>query len=1198
MVKPNGPTSVVSSVDSIPEIINPETSQGSQAILTETKTPIVSKESSPPNLQVPQTPETKIEIDNNNEPTFPETSAPTATELLSASIEKLARELPSVPQTTSESKEASSAIQAQAKLTQSITSCVRAHPESKMKDINLNIKTTDPDAANGNTIEVTQTKPETVKEDINKNDKVIKNTKSSKKGNKMANNETKETETHENGKNETDKISNEQEQVLSKTEEVVEQTPAIEKAESAPAPAVFVPKYKYNEDQWSPVNKSGKKCYDIGLMMQIKDNPLSKNKPNAPLLEALNVIRTTPHQEPQPFNPITRPMNDSLFPNFAKNSGVGSRSNTPREPKKDGRNMPNSGKGSMKMSQASSGNNPHKNVIRVSLTREEVKLNQTKDAWKPTRLKNANLSEEEYKTQELYKKFRGILNKLTPQKFDTLMEKVKTLEINNQSRLEGIIDLVFEKAIDEPNFSEAYANMCNKLTTIKVPADNAPADQYVNFRALIISKCQNQFVTAKVDENILKLEKEMNECTDPVKKKELQLHLEEESRKLRMRSVGNVRFIGELYKLKMLTSKIMVFCMNYLVDKLEEEKLECLCKLLTTIGEQLEGEVKDQLELVFKKMQDIVDHKSNKISSRVRFMIKDVIELRQRRWVVKSVVDSQPKMMDQIQKEAEQQQRHIELMNANPMGYGRRDDGGRGKRGGDARRQGNNAFMDNNWKSPRTNYTVDTSKLKAVTAGTQKNLSNIKLAPQNGGWNYGSGTKNTVQASSNSMISLTKNQYSMLENVQVDPTSLRASQDLTPNYSKGASIERSTFNSRGDFNSGSGGRSGSTSGVARSTSSSRPVAAEPPPPAPVPAEPLTEAKKMSVKSVIDQCLINSDIDEAAIDVKQLFPPQYHAAVITEIINLVLEKSAKEFEMVAKTLLHLVATNTISADNFLVGMADVFEIAPDLYIDVPMLYDYLGKIISLQIEKKHITFVQIFRLCEKTIITANQGHLFLKALINYLKESMGPSFVKSKWQESGLELKQWMSEDQVPKWVQENKFEFLDGEKTNEETKKTLTPAEVQSKLLQLMNADESCECVRGWIQDKVGESAGEEWFARALMQAVCEHALLGGEGVWRLSRERMRKYARLLHEPEGARRRELGCLLAVQQLVHRLEHPQGLTLDIFQYLHEQYIISVEGFIAWEMTEKEPEGKAVMLKALTSFFTNIREADNEDSCSED
>lgn len=48
------------------------------------------------------------------------------------------------------------------------------------------------------------------------------------------------------------------------------------------------------------------------------------------------------------------------------------------------------------------------------------------------------------------------------------MERVKKLEINNQKRLEGVIDLVFEKAIEEPNFSEAYANMCNKLNNLKV----------------------------------------------------------------------------------------------------------------------------------------------------------------------------------------------------------------------------------------------------------------------------------------------------------------------------------------------------------------------------------------------------------------------------------------------------------------------------------------------------------------------------------------------------------------------------------------------------------------------------------------------------------------------------------------------------------------------------------------------------------
>ncbi|XP_064076449.1 eukaryotic translation initiation factor 4 gamma 3-like isoform X6 [Vanessa tameamea] len=1213
--KPNGPTSVeISSVDSLLDAINPSTSQVTQNLVKE-----ITKAAKP--LSV--TNETELSnIDNNpevvinREPTFPVKTSPTATELLSASIEKVAKEQP-LPQETPVKKEESIAIQAQVKLTQSIASVARNHPESKMKDINLNNNTTaiilDPDTANGNPSEVN--KVETVIDEGNKNEKAIKNTKNNnKKSNKMASNEVNinKTESYENGKDETDKVSTEQEKLSLEDEEEEENSAEVEKSMPAPVssePTVFVPKYKYSEDQWSPLNKSGKKYYDIGLLMQIKDDPLSKNKPNVPLLESLNVMRS-PIQETVTFNPISRPMNDALFPNFLKNAGVGSRSNAPREPKKDGRIMPQSafqaGKGSVKLTPSSSGSSSHKPVIHVSLSlREEVKLNQTKDAWRPTRFKKDNLTEEEFKTQDLYKKFRGILNKLTPQKFDTLLDKVKTLEINTQARLEGVIDLVFEKAIDEPNFSEAYAAMCSKLSMLKVPADNAP-DQCVNFRALIISKCQNQFITNKVDENILKLEKDLAESTDSAKKKELHLLLEEENRRVRMRSVGNVRFIGELYKLKMLTAKIMVYCMTYLIEKLEEEKLECLCKLLTTIGEQVESEVKEQLESVFKKMQDIVERKSNKISSRVRFMLQDVIELRRRKWVAKNVVDSQPKMMDQIQKEAEQHQRHIELMNAPSMGGGgfRREDGGRGKRGGD-RRQGSNSFMDNQWKPTRpTNYTVDTSKLKTVA---QKNLSNIKLAPQNSGWNHGSGTKTPAQINSNLMISLTKNMYSVLENVQADPTSLRTNKDLSSSYHHSKSIERSTFNSRGDFNSGSGSRSGSV-GVTRSNSSSRSATTAPAPApvpenapaAPAPQEPLPDAKKKFVKILIMDKLVNPNDDEFITEIKQTFPPQYHAAVVTEILNIALERAAKDVYSIAKSLFHLVSTGTISSENFLAGINEILEFAPDLYIDIPMLYEYLGKFIAPNIEKRHITFVQVFRLCEN-IIMSNQGHMFLKTVIRDLKESMGPSFVKTKWQESGLEIKQWMPEEQVPKWIEDNKFEFMEGGKPSEEIKKILTPSETLSKLLQLMNTDEHCDCIRGWVQDNLGAASNENWFMRALTQAVCEYALYGTEGrdVPHFSHERMNKYASLISEFGDSReQREASCLFGIQQLIHRLEHPQGLTLEIFQYLHEQYIISVEGFIAWEVSEKEPEGKAVMLKALTSFFTNIKEADNEESCGED
>lgn len=106
---------------------------------------------------------------------------------------------------------------------------------------------------------------------------------------------------------------------------------------------------------------------------------------------------------------------------------------------------------------------------------DEVQLNKAEKAWKPsvkkaTRGRNGEEVEdddpEQMKTQELLKNLRSILNKLTPQKFQGLMKQVQELTIDTEERLKGAIDLIFEKAILEPSFSVAYANMCRCLTGV------------------------------------------------------------------------------------------------------------------------------------------------------------------------------------------------------------------------------------------------------------------------------------------------------------------------------------------------------------------------------------------------------------------------------------------------------------------------------------------------------------------------------------------------------------------------------------------------------------------------------------------------------------------------------------------------------------------------------------------------------------
>ena len=111
---------------------------------------------------------------------------------------------------------------------------------------------------------------------------------------------------------------------------------------------------------------------------------------------------------------------------------------------------------------------------------DDVQLNKAEKAWKPSAKKPASgrgltgaeeseeVDPEQAKTQELFKRVRSVLNKLTPQMFQQLMKQVTDLTIDTEERLKGVIDLIFEKAISEPNFSVAYANMCRCLMGVSV----------------------------------------------------------------------------------------------------------------------------------------------------------------------------------------------------------------------------------------------------------------------------------------------------------------------------------------------------------------------------------------------------------------------------------------------------------------------------------------------------------------------------------------------------------------------------------------------------------------------------------------------------------------------------------------------------------------------------------------------------------
>ncbi|KAJ8665621.1 hypothetical protein QAD02_007283, partial [Eretmocerus hayati] len=460
-------------------------------------------------------------------------------------------------------------------------------------------------------------------------------------------------------------------------------------------------KYTYPDGQWSPMNTSGKKVYGREFLMKLQSDPKSKIKPiNLPDLEVvLKDITKTRSTVEHRFKDTSLGRHDSLFPGFAKSS-LSAKVMPPNKKSHSGK--PKQGKA----------------VLHLTLSlREDVKLRESEKPWRPSRTNQGPISEEQVKTEQLYKKVRSVLNKLTPQKFDTLVNQVRDLKIDTQERLQGVIDLVFEKAVDEPNFSVAYALMCKELSNIHVTGADSDDSSSANFRKLILTRCQTQFEKNTLDENIRNEKlKEIESCTDPEKKKEFQINFEDEERRIRIRSVGNIRFIGELFKQNMLRDQIMHQCIRHLLSQVDEENLECLCKLLTTIGKVLENKNID-LSDYLKQMQQIANRKG-KISSRIRFMLQDVIDLKANNWIPRRD-DSNPKTMDQIQREAESERLDIQLGNIS-LHTPRKDDrtGERKRNRGGVNSGGGNSgsIEDGGWSQPvsrtRQVYSVETAKLK------------------------------------------------------------------------------------------------------------------------------------------------------------------------------------------------------------------------------------------------------------------------------------------------------------------------------------------------------------------------------------------------------------------------------------------------------------------------------------------------------
>jgi len=298
-------------------------------------------------------------------------------------------------------------------------------------------------------------------------------------------------------------------------------------------------------------------------------------------------------------------------------------------------------------------------------------LNTSTTGWKPTSIGKASASGagkdgELMDPAMVQRKVKAALNKMTPENFDKISDQILTIAAQSKDETDGrtlrqVIQLTFEKATDEAHWASMYAKFCKRMLETMNPdiRDENIIDKQGNvvsggnlFRKYLLNRCQEEF------ERGWKTNLPEPKETEGDKKSMEAAMLSDEyyiAAALKRRGLGLVQFIGELYKLGMLTERIMHECVKKLVDYSgvpDEAEIESLSKLLRTIGGNLDATEKGRvmMDVYFARIQSMIDHPE--LPSRLKFMLMDIIDLRRANWHSKEA-NKGPKTLEEVRAEAE-----------------------------------------------------------------------------------------------------------------------------------------------------------------------------------------------------------------------------------------------------------------------------------------------------------------------------------------------------------------------------------------------------------------------------------------------------------------------------------------------------------------------------------------------------------------
>ncbi len=241
-------------------------------------------------------------------------------------------------------------------------------------------------------------------------------------------------------------------------------------------------------------------------------------------------------------------------------------------------------------------------------------------------------------TAEAVRNLRILLNKLARDNFARISDSILNNFSYNEEILKELASILFNKCVKEHTYIDVYMQLVDQLLhKFRVSAKPKEGDLGLNFKKYFIDKCQSTFEEKSPDEFLKELPGDLDE--------------EEKKQKKRQRMFGNTKLIGQLFIRGAIPDFVVKSCFDRLFKEPKEDNIENLCHLFLTIGRKMYEKFafdaqqttstkkpKIRLKLLSKEsFDDYVDRlvamkQLDGLTSRIKFMIQDVIDARNDDW--------------------------------------------------------------------------------------------------------------------------------------------------------------------------------------------------------------------------------------------------------------------------------------------------------------------------------------------------------------------------------------------------------------------------------------------------------------------------------------------------------------------------------------------------------------------------------------